>query len=213
MSFSPILELSMRATTLPVLLLIVAAFANGGAPSIAAASPAPATPSPRGPYTAASSQVTLNGEITAIDQRSRAVTITGSDGATLDFVAGPDVRNFDQLKVGDKVSLDYAAAVALDLEPAGSAAVGITTAQADTVPIRGAAPGGGRSQTISLVTEVAAVNPAANTIALKGPRGNTQIIAVERPDLRSKLPGIKRGDLLRISYTEAVAVDIRRARP
>lgn len=201
----------MRATPVTPLLLIVAALATSGAPSIATASPTPATPSTRGPYTAASSQLTLNGDITAIDQRSRAVTITGSDGAALDFVAGPDVRNFSQLKVGDKVTLDYAAAIALDLEPAGSAAVGVTTAQADTVPIRGAAPGGGRSKTISIVTEVAAVNPAANTIALKGPRGNTQIIAVERADLRSKLPGIKRGDLLRISYTEAVAVSIKRA--
>lgn len=88
MSSGPSLELSMRVTTVPLLLIIGAALANGGAPSIAAASPAPATPSPRGPYTAASSQVTLNGEITAIDQRSRAVTITGSDGAALPRAAG-----------------------------------------------------------------------------------------------------------------------------
>ncbi|MCS4280106.1 hypothetical protein [Stenotrophomonas rhizophila] len=197
-------------------MLIAAALASSGYPSTASAAVAvapPATRSAPGPVTAASSQVTLEGQITALDARSRAVTITGADGAILEFVAGPDVRNFRQLKVGDKVILDYTAAVALDLQPAGSETVGLTTAQAGTVPIRGTAPGGAQSNTVSIVTEVAAVDPVANTIALRGPRGNTQIIAVERDDLRAKLPNVKRGDLLQISYTEAVAVSIQPGSP
>lgn len=195
--------------------LIVAALAISGCQS----TPPPAEPSapaPRalpGPMTAASAGVTLQGQITAIDTRNRAVTVTGADGGSLDFIAGADVRNFNQLKVGDKVTLDYQAAVALDLQPAGSAPVGVTRSQAGTVPIRGATPGGARSNTIEIVTEVAAVDPVANTIALRGPRGNTQIIAVEREDLRAKLPSVKRGDLLKISYTEAVALGIRRDSP
>ncbi len=195
--------------------LIVAALATSGCQS----TPPPAEPSapaPRalpGRMTAASAGVTLQGQITAIDTRTRAVTVTGADGGSLDFIAGADVRNFNQLKVGDKVTLDYQAAVALDLQPAGSAPVGVTRSQAGTVPIRGATPGGARSNTIEIVTAVAAVDPVANTIALRGPRGNTQIIAVEREDLRAKLPSVKRGDLLRISYTEAVALGIRRDSP
>ncbi len=195
--------------------LIVAALATSGCQS----TPPPAEPSahaPRalpGPMTAASAGVTLQGQITAIDTRTRAVTVTGADGGSLDFIAGADVRNFNQLKVGDKVTLDYQAAVALDLQPAGSAPVGVTRSQAGTVSIRGATPGGARSNTIEIVTEVAAVDPVANTIALRGPRGNTQIIAVEREDLRAKLPSVKRGDLLKISYTEAVALGIRRDSP
>jgi len=196
-------------------MLIVAALATSGCQT----TPPPAEPSapaPRalpGPMTAASAGVTLQGQITAIDTRTRAVTVTGADGGSLDFIAGADVRNFNQLKVGDKVTLDYQAAVALDLQPAGSAPVGVTRSQAGTVPIRGATPGGARSNTIEIVTEVAAVDPVANTIALRGPRGNTQIIAVEREDLRAKLPSVKRGDLLKISYTEAVALGIRRDSP
>jgi len=195
--------------------LIVAALATSGCQS----TPPPAEPSAParralpGPMTAASAGVTLQGQITAIDARTRAVTVTGADGGSLDFIAGADVRNFNQLKVGDKVTLDYQAAVALDLQPAGSAPVGVTRSQAGTVPIRGATPGGARSNTIEIVTEVAAVDPVANTIALRGPRGNTQIIAVEREDLRAKLPSVKRGDLLKISYTEAVALGIRRDSP
>ncbi len=123
------------------------------------------------------------------------------------------MRNFNQLKVGDTVSLDYEAAVALELQPAGSAQVGVSSAQGGTVAPLDDRPGGTIAKTISLVTEVVAVDPVANTIALKGPRGNTQIIAVQREDLRARLPNVKRGDLLRISYTEAVAVDIRAMGP
>lgn len=195
--------------------LVVVALATSGCQSTptADASPAPAARSLPGPVTAASAQVSLQGRITAIDPRTRTVTVTGADGGSLDVVAGSDVRNFSQLKVGDTVTLDYRAAVALDLQPAGTAPVGVTSSQAGTVPIRGASPGGARSNTIDIVTEVAAVDPVRNTIALRGPRGNTQIIAVEREDLRAKLPSVKRGDMLRISYTEAVALGIRRDSP
>jgi len=203
----------MRVLHLPSSVVVIAvALAIGGCQSTPPAEEA-AAPARSGPFTAASSNVTLEGEITALDKTSRAVTVTGSDGGSLEFVAGPDVRNFNQLKVGDKVTLDYQAAVALELQPAGSAQVGVTAAQGGTVAAAGAKPGGTVARTVSLVTEVAAVDPVANTIALRGPRGNTQIIAVQREDLRAKLPNVKRGDLLRISYTEAVAVSIRRTAP
>jgi hypothetical protein len=207
----------MRASTLSSpITLIALALAATSCQSTPTAEAEPAPPPARtfpGPVTAASTGITLQGQITALDKPTRAVTVAGNDGSSLTVKAGPEVRNFDQLKVGDRVLLDYRAAVALDLQPAGSDQVGITSAQANTVPIRGATPGGAMTNTITLVTEVAAVDPVANTIALRGPSGNTQLIAVEREDLRAKLPSVKRGDLLRISYTEAVALGIRRDTP
>lgn len=206
----------MRALALSSsITLIAVAIATTSCQSTPAAEAAPAPPPARalpGPVTAASSGVTLQGRITALDKATRAVTVTGADGNSLTVKASPEVRNFDQLKTGDGVLLEYRAAVALDLQPAGTDQVGLTSAQANTVPVRGATPGGAMTNTITLVTEVAAVDPVANTIALRGPSGNTQLIAVQRPDLQAKLPSVKRGDLLRISYTEAVALDIRRDR-
>ncbi|HYG08169.1 MAG TPA: hypothetical protein VD865_17395 [Stenotrophomonas sp.] len=193
------------------LLVIVVASAAGGCQATSPAESAQAAPASSGPYTAAASQVTLQGEITALDRASRAVTVTGSDGASLEFIAGPAVRNFGQLQVGDKVSLDFEEAVALELQPAGSAQLGVSTAEGGAVAPAGGKPGGAMSDTVSLVTEVVAVDPVAHTIALKGPRGNTQLISVQREDLRARLPKVKKGDLLRISYTEAVAVSIRPA--
>jgi len=199
--------------SLSSLALVIAVLATGGCQTTSTAADTPPARASSGPFTAASSRVTLQGEITALDKATRAVTVTGSDGASLAFVADRSVRNFNQLQVGDKVSLDYEEAVALELQPAGSAQVGVTSAQGGTVAPAGSRPGGSMSNTVSIVTEVVAVDPVANTIALRGPRGNTQIIAVQREDLRAKLPNVKRGDMLRISYTEAVAVSIRPTAP
>lgn len=200
----------------PSVLVIGLALAAGGCNSTPAEPVAPAVPPPPAAsrsYTIDSSHVTLQGAITGIDKASRTVTIRGSEGAEVELVASDEVRNFDQLQVGDSVALDYDEAVALQLQPAGSAQVGVTSEQGGTVAAAGAKPGGSMSDTISIVTEVVAVDPIANTIALKGPRGNTQKIAVEREDLRAKLPNVKKGDLLKISYTEAVAVSIRPVTP
>jgi hypothetical protein len=200
----------MRAFRLSSSFLAVAvALAVAGcasSPSASRAAPAAANPAP---YTAGVASVTLEGTVAAVDKASRTVTITGRDGAVLDVVASDAVRNFDQLRVGDRVELDYEEAVALELQPAGSAPVGLSTSQGASVAAPGSRPGGSMARTVSVVTEVVAVDPVAHTIALKGPRGNTQIIAVEREDLRAKLPGVSRGDLLRLSYTEAVALSIR----
>ena len=198
----------------PSLLVVAVALAAGGCSSTPAVATAPPpAPTASGPYTVDSSHITLQGAITAIDKPSRTISVRGSKGAEMDFVASDEVRNFDQLKVGDTIALDYDESVAIELQPAGSAQVGVTTQQGGTVAPAGAKPGGSMSDTISVVTEVVAVDPVGNTIALKGPRGNTQKIAVERDDLRAKLPGVKKGDLLKISYTEAVAVAIRPVNP
>ena len=200
----------------PSVLVIGLALAAGGCKSTPAEPVAPAAPplpAASRSYTIDSSHVTLQGAITGIDKASRTVTIRGSEGAEVELVASDEVRNFDQLQVGDSVALDYDEAVALQLQPAGSAQVGVTSEQGGTVAAAGTKPGGSMSDTISIVTEVVAVDPIANTIALKGPRGNTQKIAVEREDLRAKLPNVKKGDLLKISYTEAVAVSIRPVTP
>src|SRR5262245_55938489 len=50
----------------------------------------------------------------------RSLVLKGENGERLSLVAGPDVRNFDQLKVGDEVSLVYHVGIAAELKPKGT---------------------------------------------------------------------------------------------
>ena len=86
--------------------------------ALSACSSTPADTAARAPVTLSSEQVTLEGSITRVDRANRMVTIRGSEGAELDLFVGDDVRNFDRLQVGDRVSLDYHRAIAAAIEPA-----------------------------------------------------------------------------------------------
>src|SRR4051812_741843 len=72
-------------------------------------------PAPPGAYSA-QNVVTVVATVKALDKPTRTITLEGSDGHTVDVVATDEVRNFDQLKVGDHVAIQYQEALELELK-------------------------------------------------------------------------------------------------
>ena len=70
--------------------------------------------------------------ITAIDKATRDITLKGPQGNMMTVTAGPDVKNFDALKVGDQVDMQYVEALTLELKKGGGMVVG-RTEKADAV--------------------------------------------------------------------------------
>jgi Cu/Ag efflux protein CusF len=73
----------------------------------ARAAQAPAPPSPTPKTIGAGGTATVTATIQAIDAASRLVTLKFDDGTVDTVVAGPEVRRFNELKVGDKVTFRY----------------------------------------------------------------------------------------------------------
>ena len=48
---------------------------------------------------------TQSGVVEAVEGQSRSVTIRKPDGTVVTTVAGPEVKRFDEIKVGDKVNV------------------------------------------------------------------------------------------------------------
>ena len=67
----------------------------------------------------ATSTTTASAVIVAIDATNRIVTLKTASGKTVEVVAGPEVKNFDQLKVGQKVKAGYSEALSLELKKGG----------------------------------------------------------------------------------------------
>ena len=57
--------------------------------------------------------------ITAIDKANRTFTVKRQKGDEVKITAGPEVRNFDQLKVGDTVNVAYVESLVLELKKGG----------------------------------------------------------------------------------------------
>ena len=59
--------------------------------------------------------VDVTATIIAIDKTTRDITLKGPKGNWVVVTAGPEVKNFDQMNVGDKVHARYVEAIVLEL--------------------------------------------------------------------------------------------------
>jgi len=124
----------------------------------------------------------------------------------------PDVKAYDTLKIGDRIDIDYQESLALSILPPGSKPAMTERAGAGRMGEHGTGPAmGGREMTIS--AEIISVDAAANKITLKGPKGQIKTVTVADPQLQKKLPGLKAGQVVQLTYTEAMAASIRPSPP
>ena len=65
------------------------------------------------------SAVSISARVEAIDKAQRQVTLKGPKGNVQTVTAGPEVRNFDQIKVGDMVVVRYLESLTLTLKKDG----------------------------------------------------------------------------------------------
>ena len=56
----------------------------------------------------------FEGDVIGVNSKSRTITFKNKDGVSK-FVAGSDIKNFDQIKKGDHLSMTYELGVAIDL--------------------------------------------------------------------------------------------------
>lgn len=153
---------------------------------------------------------TVTGKVTAVDPASRTITLQGANGNVMDVQAGPNVRNFKQIKPGDSLTLDYYESVAIDVRRAGSGAPEVVTETAATRSAKGAKPGGAMGRQTTITAEIWHINKSANLVTLKGPQGGLRTIQVQDPALQARLAQLKEGDLVDFTITQAVAAAIHK---
>ena len=160
---------------------------------------------PKPPVAAVAAQETAllyDGEVIKIDAATRAVTLKNQDGEST-IIAGPEVKNFAEIKVGDRFDVVYELAVAIELvkvKNPGAPSEQVTTSTA-TAP-QGDKPGIVTTNTVTAVANVEAIDTVKNTVSLKGPEGNIFKVKVKNPDL---MKDIAVNDQVKVIYSEAIA--------
>jgi len=165
------------------------------------------------PISSTDSEVaTASAVITAIDAATRTVTIKTDDGGTMDIKASDNVRNFSEMKVGDKVVATLELALTYTVFPAGTKlpAAMVTNSAERAKP--GAKPGGQVSRSASLTGTIVGVDTNANTVSVVGQNGGpVHVLQVKNPERQAYLPKIHPGQILAITYTEALALQVQPA--
>ena len=148
------------------------------------------------------SALIYDGEVTKIDAATRTVTLKNKEGET-SIVAGPEVKNFAEIKVGDHFDVVYELAVAIELvkvKNPGTTSEQVSTST--TTAPQGDKPGMITTNTVTATASVEAIDTAKNIVSLKGPQGNIFKVKVQNPDL---MKDIAVNDQVKVVYTEAVA--------
>ena len=146
--------------------------------------------------------VKITATVTALDKATRDVTLKGPQGNEVTLTAGPAVKNFDQIKVGDQVNVEYVQALTLELKKGGGLVVARTEQKGAAAAKPGATPAGAIGRQVTIVADVIGVDPARQTITLKGPK---QTVDMRIPD-PEQFKRIAKGDQVEATYTQALAM-------
>ncbi|MDM0118088.1 hypothetical protein QTI66_39145 [Variovorax sp. J22R133] len=152
--------------------------------------------------------IRVTGVVQAIDLGKRHVIIKDSHGKVIPLDYGPEVRNLEQLKVGDRVNVRYAQALTLTLMKDGKELRSKVETTSDNRAAKGQRPGGTVGGKVEVTADVIAVNKKTHMITL---RGTDHTVELEVPD-PDQLEMIKVGDQVQAVYTEAVALSVEPAK-
>jgi hypothetical protein len=144
--------------------------------------------------------------VSAIERTIRAVTLVNAEGESRTVGVPPDMKSFDTLKVGDHVDVDYYESVGVALMPAGTkASMSEISTSGHTAELGVAAAG----RQITATVEVVGVDEVMNRLTFKGPKGNVRTVTVYDPAIQKKLTDLQSGQMVQITYREAIAASIR----
>ena len=169
------------------------------------ASTAASQPLPSG--TVGATMVTATARVKAIDQQTRRVTLERADGSEVTLYADDNVRNLPQVKVGDEVTASFYESLAYEVKKPGTATPGATVAEEAARAKLGEKPAGAGARVTTIVATIAGIDKAAGTVTLQGPTGKATTIKARDP---RNLDRVAVGDLVEITYTEAVAVSVEK---
>ena len=150
---------------------------------------------------------TMSATVEAVDVAKRLLTLRGPDGNVQTVEVEEAVQNLPQLKKGDQIVAVYYESLGYAVRKAGTASPGVAVAGAAAAAKPGAKPGGGVARQVTATVTITAIDPKAPSVTMKGPKGNVKTVKIRDP---KNLEGVQVGDLVDLTYTEALAIKLEK---
>jgi hypothetical protein len=147
--------------------------------------------------TVAQGAVTVAATVVRVDAKKRLITLEAADGRRVTARVHARVKDLERLGAGDTVRATYYESVAYDVRTAGAAAPG----DAQPAPL----PGTVDTRVVVVTSKITAIDRPAGTLTLQAPDADPVTVHIRDP---GALAGVKVGDLVDVTLTEAVAVTI-----
>ena len=183
-------------------LAVLAVLAVLAALPLVALAQAPAAPKP----VTQTDSVELTAKIEAIDKTARLVTLEVKEGDIETIKCGPEVKRFDELKVGDTITFRYSESIAYAIRKPGQPSGLPAETGASVTRSQGARPGGTIAKQETTTVTLKAIDPMVPSVTVLTEDGRTVSFKVQD---KKNLKDVKVGDKVEITYTEAVMISVK----
>lgn len=150
--------------------------------------------------------IEMTATIEAIDHKERLITFKDKDGEVETIYAGPEVKRFSELKVGDTINLRYYESTAFVIRKPGQPAAAPASGDTKVVPGVGPKPGATMSKQETATVTITAIDEKAPSVTVLDENGKTASFRVED---KKNLKGVAVGDKVEITYTRAFVVGVK----
>ncbi|HTY89397.1 MAG TPA: hypothetical protein VMB80_18250 [Candidatus Acidoferrum sp.] len=140
--------------------------------------------------------------VVSIDSALRRIELKHADGTVTSYKCGPEIRNFDQMKVGDQVKATVVDEVAVYFKPA-SQSQSLAAASLTVGARLGAKPGVVNLDTFDFTARIAAIDPWKHQVTLLTADGRSRPITVSE---YINLADFNVGDEVAVRLTQALAI-------
>lgn len=149
----------------------------------------------------------LRATVAKIDREKRLLTLRSAGGKIATIKAGPEVRNFSKIAVGDEVTAEYVETIAFETRrPTDTELKDSDAALAVGARARlGDKPGAMLAASQVKVVTIISVDKANSEVVIQDAQGVKAAVKAQYPQ---NLAFVKAGDKVVITYTEAVAARV-----
>jgi len=148
----------------------------------------------------------LKATVEDVDLADRLVTLKGSQGGTVLIEAGPEVRNLDQIQVGDEIVARRYLAIVVSAVKVDDDAKRKETVLAEGAAIAKDYPAGVYGREVAETIEILDIDPYKTSIAFRDATGRYREVSMKAPHLEGRMDDFKKGDMVEVVYREGLAV-------
>ncbi len=153
----------------------------------------------------------MSATVAAISMETREVTLKTKSGELQTIKVGPEAKNLAQVHVGDVVTVSYYESFMAQMRVHDKPNDGFQTASGAMTAGAGQQPGGAAAQSIASTVTIDSVDLTNNTVTFHRPDGGVSTMPVRSPEGRAFVAKLKKGDVVDVMYTEALAIDVSKS--
>jgi hypothetical protein len=157
----------------------------------------------------------VSATVESVDAQRRLLGLREQSGEKFTIQAGPEVRNFTQIKVGDRVVARYYEALAATLRQRGDGSGEAQAPVTDAVVGRAAVgdrPGVAAGTQTMQTVRITGVDKKNHVVSFYGSDGLARSLPIRTPQGQAFAAKLKVGDEVEVTYTEAVALTVEPAK-